>query len=33
MSRMQIAETLVMVEPDGKLVGGVAESWTVATTS
>lgn len=30
MARMQIAETLVMVEPDGKLVGGVAESWTVA---
>ena len=30
MARMQIAETLVMVEPDGKLFGGVAESWTVA---
>ncbi|MCO4052774.1 MAG: ABC transporter substrate-binding protein [Bosea sp.] len=30
MARMQIAETLVMVEPDGKLVGGVAESWSVA---
>jgi peptide/nickel transport system substrate-binding protein len=30
MARMQIAETLVMVEPDGKLVGGVAESWTVS---
>lgn len=30
MARMQIAETLVMVEPDGKLVGGVAESWAVA---
>ena len=30
MTRMQIAETLVMVEPDGKLVGGIAESWTVA---
>jgi peptide/nickel transport system substrate-binding protein len=29
MARMQIAETLVMVEPDGKLVGGLAESWTV----
>ena len=29
MARMQIAETLVMVEPDGKLVGGVAESWAV----
>lgn len=30
MARMQIAETLVMVEPDGKLVGGIAESWTVS---
>lgn len=30
MARMQIAETLVMVEPDGKLVGGVAESWSVS---
>jgi peptide/nickel transport system substrate-binding protein len=30
MARMQIAETLVMVEPDGRLVGGVAESWTVS---
>ncbi len=30
MARMQIAETLVMVEPDGKLVGGIAESWNVA---
>ncbi len=30
MARMQIAETLVMVEPDGKLVGGVADSWTVS---
>ncbi len=30
MARMQIAETLVMVEPDGKLVGGVADSWSVA---
>lgn len=29
MSRLQIAETLVMVEPDGRLVGGVAESWAV----
>lgn len=29
MARMQIAETLVMVEPDGRLVGGVAEGWTV----
>ncbi|MCA3630773.1 MAG: ABC transporter substrate-binding protein, partial [Methylobacterium sp.] len=29
MARMQIAETLVMVEPDGKLVGGLAEGWTV----
>jgi peptide/nickel transport system substrate-binding protein len=27
---MQIAETLVMVEPDGKLIGGIAESWTVS---
>jgi peptide/nickel transport system substrate-binding protein len=30
MSRMQIAETLVRVEPDGRLVGGLAESWSVA---
>jgi len=30
MARLQIAETLVMVEPDGKLVGGIAESWTVS---
>jgi peptide/nickel transport system substrate-binding protein len=30
MARMQIAETLVMVEPDGKLVGGIAESWAVS---
>lgn len=30
MARMQIAETLVMVEPNGKLVGGLAESWQVA---
>jgi peptide/nickel transport system substrate-binding protein len=30
MARMQIAETLVMVEPDGRLVGGVAESWSVS---
>ena len=30
MARMQIAETLVMVEQDRKLVGGVAESWTVS---
>lgn len=29
MARLQIAETLVMVEPDGKLIGGIAESWTV----
>jgi peptide/nickel transport system substrate-binding protein len=29
MARMQIAETLVMVEPDGRLVGGIAESWSV----
>jgi len=29
MSRLQIAETLVMVEPDGQLVGGVSESWAV----
>jgi peptide/nickel transport system substrate-binding protein len=30
MARMQIAETLVMVEPDGRLVGGLAETWAVA---
>jgi peptide/nickel transport system substrate-binding protein len=30
MSRMQVAETLVRVEPDGRLVGGLAESWSVA---
>ncbi len=30
MARMQIAETLVMVEPDGRLVGGLAESWSVS---
>jgi peptide/nickel transport system substrate-binding protein len=30
MARMQIAETLVMVEPDGKLIGGIAESWAVS---
>ncbi|MCA0400056.1 MAG: ABC transporter substrate-binding protein [Proteobacteria bacterium] len=30
MTRMQIAETLVMVEPDGRLVGGIAESWSVS---
>jgi peptide/nickel transport system substrate-binding protein len=30
MARMQIAETLVMVEPDGRLVGGVADSWSVS---
>jgi peptide/nickel transport system substrate-binding protein len=29
MARMQIAETLVMVTPDGKLVGGLAASWAV----
>jgi len=29
MSRLQVAETLVLVEPDGRLVGGVAESWTI----
>ncbi|MGL4636106.1 MAG: ABC transporter substrate-binding protein [Beijerinckiaceae bacterium] len=28
--RMQIAETLVMVQPDGKLFGGIAERWSVA---
>jgi peptide/nickel transport system substrate-binding protein len=28
-ARMQIAETLVMVEPDGTLVGGLAERWAV----
>jgi predicted metal-binding protein len=30
MARMQIAEALVMAEPDGKLVGGIAESWAVS---
>jgi len=30
MARLQIAETLVMVEPDGKLIGGIAESWAVS---
>jgi peptide/nickel transport system substrate-binding protein len=30
MARMQIAETLIMVEPNGNLVGGIAESWTVS---
>jgi peptide/nickel transport system substrate-binding protein len=29
MTRLQIAETLVMVEPDGRLVGGLAERWSV----
>lgn len=29
-TRMGVAETLVGVEPDGRLVGGVAESWSVA---
>ncbi len=29
LARMGIAETLVQVEPDGKLVGGVAGSWSV----
>ncbi len=29
MTRLQIAETLVMVEPDGRLTGGVAERWTI----
>lgn len=29
LARMGIAETLVQVEVDGKLVGGVAESWTI----
>lgn len=28
LARLQIAETLVSVEPDGRLVGLVAESWT-----
>jgi len=29
LTRMGIGETLVMVEPSGRLVGGVAESWAV----
>ena len=29
LARLGIAETLVQVEPDGKLVGGVASGWTV----
>lgn len=29
LARMGIAETLVQVEPDGKLVGGVAERWAI----
>ncbi len=29
LTRMGIGETLVTVEPDGRLVGGVAESWAV----
>jgi peptide/nickel transport system substrate-binding protein len=29
MARMQIAETLVRVEPDGTLTGGLAERWSV----
>lgn len=30
LTRMGIAETLVQVEPDGRLVGGVAASWTLS---
>lgn len=30
MARLQVAETLVMVAPDGRLAGGLAESWQVA---
>jgi peptide/nickel transport system substrate-binding protein len=29
LTRMGIGETLVMAEPSGRLVGGLAESWTV----
>ena len=29
LARLGIGETLVAVQPDGKLVGGLAESWTV----
>jgi len=29
LARMGIADTLVQVEPDGKLIGGVASSWTI----
>ncbi|MGL5445808.1 MAG: ABC transporter substrate-binding protein, partial [Rhabdaerophilum sp.] len=29
LARMGVAETLVQVEPDGKLVGGIAESWSI----
>lgn len=30
LTRMGVAETLVQVEPEGQLVGGVAESWSVS---
>lgn len=30
LTRMGVAETLVQVEPEGQLVGGVAESWAVS---
>lgn len=30
MARMQIAETLVMVAPNGRLIGGLAENWSVS---
>jgi len=29
LARMGIAETLVQVEPDGRLIGGVASGWTI----
>ena len=29
LARLGIGETLVAVQPDGKLVGGLAESWAV----
>ncbi|MDX2103937.1 MAG: ABC transporter substrate-binding protein [Alphaproteobacteria bacterium] len=29
MTRLQLAETLVLVEPDGRLVGGLADAWAV----
>jgi peptide/nickel transport system substrate-binding protein len=30
MTRLGVAETLVQVEPEGQLVGGIAESWSVS---